>query len=214
MTRLRPQLCILTVGLAVEGAKELSNCLPCNNTLTMLTLGGNDIRAEGARTLAKSLECNTGLKELRLGGNNIRDDGAQAFAHMLKKNTTLEGLHLYANHVTEDGMTVFRDTVQSPCGIQLHVLNLGGNDCDPGIWVRIGELARLKCKPEFRSRVMLMMLLAKSRAPGFFLSEPAAPTESAEAEEQEEISLDWFLSELLKSLHTKYLEEGFGQILF
>ena len=96
--------------------------------------------------------------------------------------------------------------------------------------VRIGELARLHSKQEFKARVMLSLLLAQSHAAGFCESrsdiddliteEPksAAPSptvEAAEAEGQvQEIELSWFLTELLKSLHTKYLEEGFGQILF
>ena len=98
--------------------------------------------------------------------------------------------------------------------------------------VRIGELARLHSKQEFKARVMLSLLLAQSQAPGFCESRsysqagelitddpksaaPSPTVEAAEAEGQvQEIELSWFLTELLKCLHTKYLEEGFGQILF
>ena len=89
--------------LGSEGAAVLADALTKNTTLTVLTLGGNEIGdyrfaqtsgvisilitgSEGAASLAEGLKRNVGLKMLRMVGNSIGDEGANSMAVMLREN--------------------------------------------------------------------------------------------------------------------------------
>ena len=76
---------------------SITDHLHFTQTLTTLSLVGNNIGNEGARYLANSLRVNT-LKTLHLEDNHISHEGAQYLASALEANAvTLESIDLIAH---------------------------------------------------------------------------------------------------------------------
>jgi Leucine Rich repeat len=74
-----------------------------NSSLTLLSLGTNDIRDTGAFAVAEALKVNSSLTCLSLENNCIHDEGAFEIADALKENLSLTSLHLHCNVIGCNG---------------------------------------------------------------------------------------------------------------
>ena len=60
-----------------------------NNTLTLLDVSGNQMKAEGAAALAGGLKANTGVQQLDVSANGLGVDGGKAIAASIAENNTI-----------------------------------------------------------------------------------------------------------------------------
>ena len=60
-----------------------------NNTLTLLDVSGNQMKAEGAAALAGGLKANTGVQQLNASSNSLGPEGAKALAASIAENSTI-----------------------------------------------------------------------------------------------------------------------------
>lgn len=81
------------------------------NSLTYLSLVGNEIPPDEGILLAGMLNANKALKTLDLSQNFIGDNGTIAIAEALFENSTLTELGLSSNNITDAGMVVFGDMI-------------------------------------------------------------------------------------------------------
>ena len=60
-----------------------------NNTLTLLNVSGNQMKAEGAAALADGLKANSTVKYLDVSANGLGVDGGKAIAASIAENSTI-----------------------------------------------------------------------------------------------------------------------------
>jgi len=113
--------------IRAEGAKQLASALKNNETLQTIGLDGNQIGDIGAMSLSKALKVNASLLEMSISANDIGYDGAQSLAASLKDNNTLRSLRLRGNKICEGGSQVLADALEHNHSIQSLFIN--GSRC-------------------------------------------------------------------------------------
>ena len=88
--------------LGDDSAVILADGIIKSNTLKLLEIGGNDIRARGAIAIANSLTHNTTIEVLGISGNPIGRDGAIAIAEAITNNKTLKILYLGGDYTLDE----------------------------------------------------------------------------------------------------------------
>ncbi|WP_342270462.1 leucine-rich repeat domain-containing protein [Rickettsia endosymbiont of Orchestes rusci] len=94
-------LSLYTNNIGELGAKEISNALKENKSLTLLNLQSNNIGELGAKEISNVIRSNKSLTSLDLQSNNIGDLGAKEISNALKENKSLTLLNLQSNNIGE-----------------------------------------------------------------------------------------------------------------
>ena len=106
-----------------DGAVILADGIIKSNTLKLLEIGDNDIRARGAIAIANSLTHNTTMEELGISGNPISRDGAIAIAEAITNNKTLKTLYLGGDDTLdeESAMIIMKSMYNNNSINELHL---------------------------------------------------------------------------------------------
>ena len=94
---------------------NLAIALGACTSLTVLSLGDNDIGPDGAANVADHIiAATTSLVELHMGDNNIADTGTISIANALCNNDTIRLLGLYGNRIGDVGAVSLANTAIAP----------------------------------------------------------------------------------------------------
>ncbi|XP_059818709.1 NACHT, LRR and PYD domains-containing protein 3-like isoform X1 [Hypanus sabinus] len=113
------------VGLTDSGAKNLSNDLIINGSLTDLDLSGNKLGDSGVKLLSAALgnaECK--IQKLLLRDVGLRDSGAEDLVSTLRTNTSLTELSLGSNSLTDRSVPVLRRLIPTLTSLELIILDV------------------------------------------------------------------------------------------
>jgi hypothetical protein len=100
---------------------NLAIALGACTSLTVLSLGDNDIGPDGAANVADHIiAATTSLVELHMGDNNIADTGTISIANALCNNDTIRLLGLYGNRIGDVGAASLANTAIAPSSLSPH----------------------------------------------------------------------------------------------
>ena len=101
---------------------NLAIALGACTSLTVLSLGDNDIGPDGAANVADHIIAakTAGLVELHMGDNDIADAGTISIANALCNNESIRLLGLYGNRIGDVGAASLANTAIAPSSLSPH----------------------------------------------------------------------------------------------
>jgi hypothetical protein len=122
------QILLLEYNNLRGASSSIAESITVNNSLTFLSLRGNDLELPTLQKLAEALKLNFTLRKLDLSHCNIRSKGAQILAQAFLTNCSLIYLNLSLNDIGNQGAQALAQSLHSNstlCALDISASNIG-----------------------------------------------------------------------------------------